>query len=236
MPAPLVERAMASRTSRSPAGKRASQASWSVRAAEEALRQAITLVELDDELDDRLSRLTWFEIGLAAERPTPLDGGTWRRRNRFATLRPDGAAGRTTLARATRVRALRYLLREVQGLRTELAAKGRLTVTQLTRARWLFGGHPGPLRDYFASVAGRSGQTAPAMLDALTIEEGLLIRTLKLMRRVPDSVAWLAPGRLRRLSFRQLVRLLAAARRELREATLLFELAVRFCETKPPQN
>ena len=70
MPAPLVERAMASRTSRSPAGKRASQASWSVRAAEEALRQAIALAELDD----RLSRLTWFEIGLAAEGPTPLDG------------------------------------------------------------------------------------------------------------------------------------------------------------------
>src|SRR2546427_588933 len=112
MPAPLVGRAMASRTNRSPAGKRASQAYW----------------------------------------------------------------------------------------------PGRLTVTQQTRARWLFGGHPGPLRDYFASVAGRSGQTASAMLDALTMEEGLLVRTLKLARRVPDSVTWLAPGRLRRLSLRQLIR------------------------------
>ena len=123
------------------------------------------------------------------------------------------AVGRTTLARATRLRALTYLLREVQGLRTELAAKGRLTVTQLTRARWVFGGHPGPLRDYFGSLAGRSGQTASA-LDALTIEEGLLVRTLKIVRRVPDPVTRLAAGRLRQLSIRQLLRLLATSRRK----------------------
>lgn len=234
MPAPLVGRAMASRTNRSPAGKRAStpQASWSVPAAEEALRQAIALAELDD----RLSRLTWFEIGLAAEGPPSLEGGAWRRRNRFAALHPDMAAGRTTLARATRVRALTYLLREVQGLRTELAAKGQLTVTQLTRARWVFGGHPGPLRDYFGSLAGRSGQTASAMLDALTIEEGLLVRTLKIVRRVPDPVTRLAAGRLRRLSIRQLLRLLTAAQHEQREHMLLLGLAARFYETNPPQN
>ena len=233
MLAPLVGRAMASRTNRNPTGKKAStrQASWSVPAAEEALRLAIAMVELDH----RLSRLTWFEIGLAAEGPTPLDGGAWRRRNRFAALQPDRAAGRTTLARATRVRALRYLLREVQGLRTELAAKGRLTATQLTRARWIFGGHPGPLRDYFGSVAGRSGQTASAMLNALTIEEGLLVGTLKIVRRVPDPVTRLAAGQIRRLSIRQLLHLLATAQREVREGTQLLGLA-HFYETNPPRN
>jgi hypothetical protein len=145
------------------------------------------------------------------------------------------AAGRTTLARTTRVRALRYLLREVQGLRAELAAKGRLTVPQLARARWIFGAHPGPLRDYFGSVAGRSGQTASAMLDALTIEEGLLVRTLKIVRRVPDPVTRLAFGRLRRLSIRQLLRLIATAQREVREGMQLLGLA-QFYETNPPRN
>jgi hypothetical protein len=201
-------------------------------AAENALRQAITLAGLDH----RLSRLTWFEIGLAVEGPTPFDGSAGRRRNRFAALRPEIAAGRTTLSRVSRVRALTYLLHEVRGLRAELGAKGRLTVTQLTRVRWVFGGHSGPLRDYFIDAAERSDQPSSAMRDALAIEEGLLVRTLKIVRRVPDPLPRLTVGQIRGLSTPQLLRLLTAAHHEQREYRLLLGLVAHFCETNPRRD
>jgi hypothetical protein len=225
---------MARRPSRSTAGNGASPpgASWRTLAAEQPRRQAVTLAELDD----RLSRLTWFGSSLAAERLAALDGGLGRRRNRFAAGCPEIAAGRTGLPRATRVRGLTYLLREVQGLQAELAAKGRLTGTQLTRVRRVFGGHPGPLRDYFVGLAGRSGQASGAMLTALTVEEGLLVQTLKIVRRAPDPVPPLTAGQMRRLSIGQLARLLAAAHRGQREGLLLLGLAAHFYETNPPRH
>jgi hypothetical protein len=194
------------------------------------VRRAITLAELDH----RLSRLRWSEIGLAEKGPTNVDAG--RRRNRFAALRPEVAAGRTTLSRRTRVRALTCLLHEVRGLRAELAAKGRLTVPQLTRVRRVFGGHPGPLRDYFVGLAGPSGQASSTMSDALASEEALLVEILELVRRVPDPVPPLKLGRIRGLSIRQLLRLAAAARHELREHMLILGLAVHCCETNPPRS
>ena len=188
------------------------------------------------ELDRRLSRLTWFEVGLWVWRPTPFDRGAERRRNRFAALRLDVMAGRTSLSRATRVRAVKYLLREVQDLRAGLAGKGWLTGIQLARLRWIFGGHPCPVWDYFVDLAGRSGQTSAAMLAALTIEEGRLVGTLKIVRRVPDPVPRLTAGQMQRLSTGQLLRLFAAAQREQREGMLLVGLAAGIYETNPPRH
>jgi hypothetical protein len=221
---------MARRPHRGTERNPASHHQGEVAAAAEVVRRVTTLADLDH----RLSRLTWSEIGLADEGPTQVDAG--RRRNRFAALRPEVAAGRTTLSRRTRVRALTCLLHEVGGLRAELAAKGRLTVPQLTRVRRVFGGHPGPLRDYFVGVAGPSGQASSTMSDALAIEETLLVGILKVVRRVPDPVPPLKLGRIRWLSIRQLLRLSAAARHELREHMLVLGLAVHFCETNPPRS
>src|SRR5439155_9500111 len=108
-----------------------------------------------------------------------------------------------------------YHLHEVRGLRAELAAKDRLTVPQLTRVRRVFGGHPGPLRDYFVGFVGPSGQASSIMNDALATEEALLVGILKVVRRVPDPVPPLKLGRIRWLSIRQLLRLWGAARHEL---------------------
>lgn len=222
------------RRNRGAAGKRAypRQAPCQVPAAEEALRQTIRLAELDH----RLSRLTWFEIGLAAERPTRLDRLPGRRRNRFAALHPEISADRTTFSRVTRVRALTYLLHEVRGLRADLTAKQQLTLAQLARVRWVFGGHPGPLQDYFVSSAGRSDQGASSLLDPLAVEEGLLVQTLKLVRRVPDPVPRLSVSQIRGLSTRHLLGLLTAGRREQNEHILLLGLVAHFYETNPPRN
>jgi hypothetical protein len=227
MPTPPAARAMARRTTQSVAGKASPpQASRQVRAAEAAVRRAMTLAELAH----GLSRLTWSEIGLADQGPTPLDGG--RSRNRFAALRPEVAAGRTALSRRTRVRAMTHLLREIRGLRAELAAKGWLTVTQLTHVRRVFGSYPDPLRDNFADLSGRSDQ-ASTMLDALAIEEGLLVVMLKMVRRVPDPVPLLDLEQIRRLSIRQLLRLWAVARHEFNDHMLVLGLAAHSYETNP---
>jgi hypothetical protein len=222
---------MGRRPSRKTAGSGASApgASWRP-AAERVLREVVTLAELDR----RLSRLTWFGRSLAAERLAPLDGGVGSRRNRFEA--PEIAAGRTGLPRATRVRGLTYLLREVQALRAELAATGRLTATQLARLRRVFGGHPGPLRDYFVGGAGGSGPASGALLTALRIEEGRLGQTLKIVRRQPEPVPELTAGQIRRLSIGQVVRILTAAHREQREGLLLVRLAAHFYETNPPRH
>jgi len=193
------------------------------------LREVVTLTELDQ----RLSRLTWFGSSLAAERLAALDGGMGCRRNRFEA--PEIATGRTGLPRATRLRGLTYLLREVQGLRAELATKGRLTATQLARLRRVFGGYPGPLRDYFVGGAGGAGPASGALLTALRLEEGRLGQTLKIVRRAPDPVPDLTARQLRQLSNRQLLRLLAAAVRENREGLPLVRLATHFYETNPPR-
>jgi DNA-binding transcriptional ArsR family regulator len=186
------------------------------------------------EIDRRLSHLTWFEIGLPEGPPTAIDAG--RRRNRFATLGQEITAGRKMLSRVTRVRALRYLLSEVRGLRATLAAKGELTVTELTRADRAFGGDRSPLRDHLDGLARRLDQAWSALHDALTSEEALLIDTIKTVRRVPDPVPPLKPGQMRWLSFRQLARLSAAARYQFREDMLVMFLAVHFYETKPPRG
>ena len=86
------------------------------------------------------------------------------------------AAGRTMLSRVTRVRALTYLLHEVRGLRA--------------RARREEATHSYP-------VDVRSNQTSSAMRDALAIEEGLLVCTLKIVRRVPDPAPRLTVGQIR---------------------------------------
>ena len=127
-----------------------------------------------------------------------------------------------------------YLLHEVRGLRAELIAKQRLTLAQLTRARWVFGAHPGPIQDYFVSFAGRSDQGSSGLLDPLAIEEGSLVQTLKLVRRVPDPVSQLTVGQVRRLSIRGLLRVSPAARHGQRELVLLLRLAAHFYETSPP--
>jgi len=72
------------------------------------------------------------------------------------------------------------------------------------------------------------------MLEPLTIEEGLLVETLKLVRRVPDPVPRLTGGQIRGLSTRDLLRVLTAARHEQREHVLLLRLATHFYETNPP--
>jgi len=74
------------------------------------------------------------------------------------------------------------------------------------------------------------------MRDALAIEEGLLVRTLKIVRRVPDPVPRLTVGQIRGLSTPQLLRLLTAAQHEHREHRLLLGLAAHFCETNPPRS
>jgi hypothetical protein len=144
-------------------------------------------------------------------------------------------ADHTALSRATRVGAVEYLLGEMQSLRAELAAKGRLTVTQLVRLRWIVGGHPGPVRDYFIGLAGRSAQTSGALRAALTSEEGRLAQALELVRRVPDPVPRLTAGQMQRLSTQQLLRRLAAVQREQREGMLLVGLAAGIYETNPPR-
>src|SRR5262245_34953463 len=222
---------MARATNRGTARRKASRrhASWEPAAAEAAVRRTVELIDLDR----RLSHLTWFEIGLPEERPTAIDVG--RRRNRFATLGPETAAGRKTLSRVTRVRALTYLLREVRGLRASLTANGYLTVTELMRACRAFGSDPSPLRDHLHGCADRSDQAWSAMHDALAAEE-LLIETIKAVRSVPDPVPLLKPGHMRWLSLRQLASLSAAARYEFREHMLVLRLAAHYYETNPPQG
>jgi hypothetical protein len=217
---------MARATKRGTARRKASRrrGSWEPAAAEEAVRRAITL----GELDQRLSHLTWLEIGFLEEKSTAIDAG--RRRNRFARLGPEIEAGRKMLSRRTRVRALTYLVREVRALRATLAAKGVLTASELMRAARAFG------RDPLHASADRSDQAWSALHDALATEEALLVETLKTVKRVPDPVLPLKPGQMRWFSVRQLVRLSAAARYEFREHMLVLWLAAHFCETNPPRG
>jgi hypothetical protein len=218
---------MATRTNRGERHKKASdQRSRERSAGEEVVGRAITLANLDR----RLSSLTWSEIGLLVEGPTAIDAG--RRRNRFAALGPEIAAGRNALSRPTRVRALTYLGQEVRGLRAKLAVNGRLTGTELARVGRAFGGPAGPLRDHLHGLAGRSDRAWAALDDALATEEAWLAQMLKVVQRVPDPVPPLKPGHMRWLSIRHLLRLWAAARHELRETTLVFTLAADY-ETKP---
>jgi hypothetical protein len=197
-------------------------------AAEEFVRRASTLAELDW----RLSHLTWWEIGLAEERPTAIAAG--RRRNRYATLAPEISATRKTLSRLTRVRAVTYLLREVRDLRAKLIAEGQLTMTELTRAGRAFGPQPEALRKHLEASADRADQAWSALHDALATEEAVLVETLKTVKRVPDPVLPLRPDQLRWLTVRQLLRLLAAAQYEFREHMLVLRLAAHFYETNPP--
>lgn len=223
---------MATATKRGTARRKESRGhvSWGPAAAEEAVQRTMAL----SEIDRRLSHLTWFEIGLPEGPPTTIDAG--RRRNRFATLAPEIAPGGKTLSRVTRVRALKYLLREVRGLRATLAAKGQLTIPDLTRAVRAFGRDPLPLRDHLHASAGRSDLAWLALHDALMSEEALLIDTIKTVRRDPDAVPLLKPGQMRWLSLRQLARLSAAARYQFREDMLVLFLAAHFYETKPPRG